>query len=460
MIVLLISLLLYQGGPYPVDFATQIEHMHPWTAIIAPAKLQTLSIGPFSSNQKRLTTGFDIYHTIRSLMSPVAKGNGHNSLFFDSGIPRWSYNLFQQTIPSTRNCQDAKIPKEFCPCLDERNDMAPSYYVGYSEQTGKLRLPELKYDWMKNRFAAPKLPGYLVPKAQSKYLDMSFNRNVLSPRCNATLGFYVDEAMLDDSWQLIHNITSQFPGSDVSGGIFLYKRQTILLAYLVQQQIASRAAKGGRNYLEPFRICETGFGSGHSAALFLSSAPNVEVVTFDKFDRPYQDATFSALRGYFGDRMYRVVGNSCRTVKSFKKQCDFLHGSSLCRTDNIDLIEKSMAGAILTSTAMHSLEDKSVYFGKTLKRDVKKYGEDAQWGTLHSRGCISDIVCFEDEEKTIDADLHLARGKESNITHKFCFAQNTGTCGSSKKRGTFTSFWHSDDFCPDWMIPAPVNITE
>lgn len=32
----------------------------------------------------------------------------------------------------------------------------------------------------------------------------------------------------------------------------------------------------------------------------------------------------------------RVVGDSCSTVKQFGKKCDFIHGSSLCRTDNID----------------------------------------------------------------------------------------------------------------------------
>ena len=216
--------------------------------------------------------------------------------------------------------------------------MAPSFHVGHSEQSDrKLLLPPLSYDWRTTRFAATKLPGLLVPrKTQSKY-DVSFNRNMLSPRCNATLGSYIDEGMLQESWRLIHNITSLYPGSDVSGGLFLYPRQTILLTYLVQREIASRAAKNtASENLEPFRICETGFGSGHSAALFLSSAPNVEVVSFDKYDRPYQSASFSALQGYFGHRLTRVVGDSCDTVKTYKKGCHFLHGSS--REYNFSLI--------------------------------------------------------------------------------------------------------------------------
>eukprot|EP00571_Detonula_confervacea_P000538 CAMPEP_0172318456 /NCGR_PEP_ID=MMETSP1058-20130122/34927_1 /TAXON_ID=83371 /ORGANISM="Detonula confervacea, Strain CCMP 353" /LENGTH=1694 /DNA_ID=CAMNT_0013033295 /DNA_START=295 /DNA_END=5379 /DNA_ORIENTATION=+ len=435
-----------QGGPYPIDYATQIEHMHPWTAIIAPAYHPSLSTGPFSSNQNMLVTGFDIYHSIRYLMSPNKK---QNSLLFDAGIPRWSYNLFQQKIPSGRNCQDAKIPKEFCPCMDERSDMAPSFYVGHSERPGKLLpLPELRYDWRTMRFAAPRLPGLLLPKNKQIKYDVSFNEeNMLPPRCNATLGSYIDDAMLQDSWRLIGNITSLYPGSDVSGGIFLYPRQTILLTYLVQRELASRAAeKRNSNNLEPFRICETGFGSGHSAALFLSAAPNVEVVSFDSYSRPYQSASFHALKGYFGKRLTRVIGDSCDTVKSYAKQCDFLHGSSLCNTDNIDLIHKSGAGVTLSSTAMKSLEHRKVYFGK-----------DAQWATLLQNNCIGNVFCFREEEMILDSKLHLARGREQRISHQFCFAVNTGTCGTeSKMQATVVSTWLKDDFCPTWRIPLPI----
>ena len=163
-----------------------------------------------------------------------------------------------------------------------------------------------------------------------------------------------------------------------------------------------RTPNGSRpEKLKPFRVCETGYGSGHSAALFLSSAPNVELVTFDKFDRPYQTATFSALRSLYGKRLSRVVGDSCITVKQYKKQCDFLHGSSLCQTDNIDLIAKSASGVTLTSTAMSSLTDKSVYFGK-----------GAQWASLRKGGCIEDIACFGEEERKLSADLYLAKGRE------------------------------------------------
>lgn len=100
-----------QGGPYPIDYSTQIEHMRPFTTIIAPAKHPSLSIEQFASNQDRLATGFDIYHSIRYLMSAsISEEQKESKLLFDSGIPPWSYNLFRESIPLTRGCKEARIP--------------------------------------------------------------------------------------------------------------------------------------------------------------------------------------------------------------------------------------------------------------------------------------------------------------------------------------------------------------
>lgn len=325
--------------------------------------------------------------------------------------------------------------------------MAPGFYVGHSEQFDlrKYNLPMLEYDMKRQQFVAVTLPGQFLPKRQIK--DVALNRNVPSPVCNTSLlDDYIDTSMLEESWQLIDNITSLFPKADVSGGIFLYPRQTMLLVYLVQREIALRTPNGQK----PFRVCETGFGSGHSAALFLSSAPNVELVTFDKFDRPYQTATFSALRSLYGKRLSRVVGDSCITVKQYKKHCDFLHGSSLCKTDNIDLIAKSASGVTLTSTAMSSLTDKSVYFGK-----------GAQWASLRKGGCIEDIVCFGEEKRTLSADLYLAKGREQTIAHQFCVSRSTGKCVSEstnvlkQQKVALSKQWHKEDFCHSWMVETP-----
>ena len=165
-----------------------------------------------------------------------------------------------------------------------------------------------------------------------------------------------------------------------------------------------------------------------------------ETLSFDKFERPYQLASFYALRGYFGKRLTRSIGDSCKTVKNYGKQCDFLHGSSLCKTDNIDLINKTGPGVTLTSTAMNSLEDKAVYFGK-----------NAQWATLLENGCIKNIVCFGEEETLLDSKLYLAGGKEQKVSHKFCFATNTGKCSIKKGTPFIRNQWQKEDFCPEWF---------
>jgi hypothetical protein len=166
---------------------------------------------------------------------------------------------------------------------------------------------------------------------------------ILKPMCNATLSTYIDEEMLRDSWEMIELITSLYPGSDVSGGI-------MLITYLIQKEIAPRQSSANP---KPFKICETGFRAGHSSALFLAASPDVKVVSFDLFNRHYQPPIAIALNSYFGNRLEMIVGDSCEKVKQYQEEYDFLHGSSLCETDNIDLIAKSGAGVTLTSTAMN-----------------------------------------------------------------------------------------------------------
>jgi hypothetical protein len=177
----------------------------------------------------------------------------------------------------------------------------------------------------------------------------------------------------------------------VSGGIFLYPRQATILTYLIQR-IKHEVIMTDKKWLT---ICETGFGSGHSMALFheaaavllAAAAPSrtrngnidTRIVSFDKFDRPYQ----LPLWHYLNETSTNVhheyyAGNSCETVPKLlspsvstnnnnnnnnnnndadadRIQCDILHGSSLCPTDNIDLVENSPCGVLLTSTGKFRL---------------------------------------------------------------------------------------------------------
>jgi hypothetical protein len=235
-------------------------------------------------------------------------------------------------------------------------------------------------------------------------------------------------------------------------------------------------------------ICETGFGSGHSLALFAAvvgqgwtdhsnhnnnsksvTTPRianqlVRIVSFDKFDRPYQlplwrrfNSTMSGGSTYGnGITLDIVVGDSCRTVPTYLSdaatsktkelnklgtetfRCDILHGSSLCPTDNIDLVEHSPCGVLLTSTAMDELSDRQVYFGP-----------NAQWRKLRDRQCITDIVCFHEDKQDIQRDMVFAK-KGSTHIGRFCIAMTTGKCqkstnGSNKyvNQGNCTTDIHS-----------------
>ena len=108
-----------QGGPTTVEYSVQVEHRHPWTQIIIPQKLAGNALSVLATNQERLATGFDLYHTFRNLMSSADV----------APIPDWSFDLFHTEIPHDRSCRDAKIPDDFCPCEGTAIDRSPHFGV-------------------------------------------------------------------------------------------------------------------------------------------------------------------------------------------------------------------------------------------------------------------------------------------------------------------------------------------
>ncbi len=277
-------------------------------------------------------------------------------------------------------------------------------------------------------------------------------------------------------WEEIDTIVSsrRYKNLKVSGGLFLYPRQTDILVRLIRDLLISKTAAKKPKSSSPtstIQVCETGFGSGHSAALFLAVAPNVKVLSFDKFDRKYQLPIVEKFKARFGSRFQHVRGNSCKTVPTFFRSqvqnndntndfqgCDILHGSSLCPTDNIDLVQHAECGTILTSTAMYSVSDRDVYFGPK-----------AQWRTLRRDRCISDISCFTEESKTLEKSFVFA-SKNATISHEFCLAIVSGECynkmlDNKTKKG---SDWRGKckeriararsilkKTCVDYRIPVP-----
>ncbi len=172
------------------------------------------------------------------------------NVLFNAGIPPWSFNIFRDSIPTSRNCTDAKIPIDFCPCTSGRIDLNPNFYVGHSEK--KLPHPELEYDLNSTKFKAKKSFGTsrstLLERPIINYKDTSTTLN-----CKSTLSIdeYVDKKVL----VLIDEITMPYKTLGKSEGIILHPLQSVLLTHIVQQEAATRK----NTY---FRICQTGFDSG------------------------------------------------------------------------------------------------------------------------------------------------------------------------------------------------------
>lgn len=64
-------------------------------------------------------------------------------------------------------------------------------------------------------------------------------------------------------------------------------------------------------------ICETGFGAGHSAMLFLLANPDAEVYSFGLGNEPYSNTSEKFLHRKFGDRFTLTRGDSTKSLPSF-----------------------------------------------------------------------------------------------------------------------------------------------
>jgi len=433
-----------QGGPSPIDFSFQVEHMNPFNNLIVPSGYSGLSLDALFVNQNKLVTGYDLYSTLRAVIAPRTKDIGplremDRGGQKQSGIPEFAFNLLDSKVPKYRTCSSAKIQNKFCPCIENRIDLMPHFYIGHSKEQKEFLWPSSKFKYNPNNamLITEYVPGKSRANKRNENLSSQYSGSIPNSK-------QVDKAfqkgIFQPLWHEIDTITASYNGSKISGGIFLYPRQTILIANLIlelvklkellkelpKQRPKKRPKKGmktrGRSYSEKVvTVCETGFGAGHSAALFLSLSPNVNVITFDKFDRPYQIPIALKLKKKFPNRFRIVQGDSCETLPEYLNlKCDFLHGSSLCATDNIDLVKKSQCNTILTSTAMNSLTDGAVYFG----------GKKAQWQQLVEDDCIDNIACFKEEAQTLDKAYVFAT-KDDIISHEFCFARVNGRCNNS-----------------------------
>lgn len=452
-----------QDGPSIVDYSTQVEHSRPWTEIIVPQYLEGVSLEALSTNQGRLASGFDLYRMLGHLMTSDPKASGPKS--FTPSVPDWSINILTTEIPKTRSCRGGRIPLEHCRNELEKSFIAPSYGTcnkfdptlrffcpNRSGERIKVKLPAATeitdQDKEQIQITTPKIATTvsrqrkIKKRARGRRGQGKKQKKLTKTLVAATDagGGHTDAKLscnfvglpgdLRSTWHQIDDLVKTNPKSKVSGGIFLYPRQQALFTTILRELSSAMMRSHGR----PLRICETGFGAGHSAALFLAASDHTMVLSFDKFDRPYQMPVANLLSKRYPNRLLVFEGDSCQTVpKTLSSrwnpheaplgddttyQCDILHGSSLCRSDNIDLVTHSPRGALLTSTSMGSLVDKEVYFGPK-----------AQWRKLRADNCVRNITCFEEEEASLDREFVFSRRmKDSTIKHKFCMGIVSGIC--------------------------------
>ncbi|KAF9571368.1 hypothetical protein EC968_000684 [Mortierella alpina] len=95
----------------------RIEHMNPYLSVILPPlvtkRYPSLAKG-LNHNQQLLVTGFDIYATLKMLASGRMPENGDDDEI-DGGSWRKG-TLFDEEMDPARNCEQARVPDEYCKC--------------------------------------------------------------------------------------------------------------------------------------------------------------------------------------------------------------------------------------------------------------------------------------------------------------------------------------------------------
>jgi len=118
-----------QKGPMSMDYTLQVEHRRPWTEILIPDNL-VVSKSALFNNQARMVTGYDLYRTMRFLMSDRTDIKS-----LGEGIPEWSYDILAEEIPQNRTCEQAKADPNLCQNVKHNRQ----YGVCNSLDSGQVR---------------------------------------------------------------------------------------------------------------------------------------------------------------------------------------------------------------------------------------------------------------------------------------------------------------------------------
>ena len=126
-----------QKGPQAMDHSIQVEHRHPLTEILVPEALINDKTALFY-NQNRMLTGYDLYRTMRSLVTPNINYNKNDII--SAGIPDWSFDVLSMGISKNRTCEEAKVDIDLC----RRVKVSREYGVCNSLDNNQIRFCPLK----------------------------------------------------------------------------------------------------------------------------------------------------------------------------------------------------------------------------------------------------------------------------------------------------------------------------
>ena len=101
-----------------------------------------------------------------------------------------------------------------------------------------------------------------------------------------------------------------------------FKKNNIIPTEGYSQQVPGQIAFLRRMVSSPSikRVMEIGFNGGHSAELFISSNPNVELVSFDIGHHDYLKHGKAFIDSKYPNRHTLIIGDSLQTVPEYSKK--------------------------------------------------------------------------------------------------------------------------------------------
>ncbi len=141
------------------------------------------------------------------------------------------------------------------------------------------------------------------------------------------------------------------------------------------------------------RVAEVGFNAGHSSYLFLSSRPEVEVVSFDLGEHPYVDMVKELIDRKFPGRHRLVKGDSRTTVPEHASahpgvayDLVYIDGGHDYEVAKADIANCAALSGPRTLVLMDDLEPSRDY----------GVGPVRAWGEAIADGLVGDSLLLED----------------------------------------------------------------